>query len=119
MTHRVAVVTGANRGIGAVIAVALARDGYRVAATARDSSTLADTVGAVTGAGGVAEPLACDVVDEASVADLAAAVGRSVRCKSSSRTPGSPGRPHRCTELTLAQWWETLEARDRSSPCRR
>ena len=40
----VAVVTGANRGIGRAIAVGYANAGYAVAATARDTATLADTV---------------------------------------------------------------------------
>ena len=40
---RVAVVTGANRGIGRAISVALAADGFAVAVTARDVPTLADT----------------------------------------------------------------------------
>jgi NAD(P)-dependent dehydrogenase (short-subunit alcohol dehydrogenase family) len=109
MTDRVAVVTGANRGIGAAIAVALARDGYRVAATARDVSTLADTVGAVTGAGGVAEPFACDVVDETSVTALAAAVGALGQVHVVVANAGIAGPTAPLHELTLAQWRETLQ----------
>lgn len=67
MSPRVAVVTGANRGIGRAIAVALAADGFAVAVTARDAATLAETVAEVEKGGGTALPLACDVRDEASV----------------------------------------------------
>ena len=76
MSSRVAVVTGANRGIGRAIAVALAADGFDVAVTARDPATLADTVAEVEKAGGTAVALACDVRDEASVAAMADAVRR-------------------------------------------
>jgi Short-chain alcohol dehydrogenase of unknown specificity len=75
---RAAVVTGANRGIGRAIAVALAADGFAVAVTARDQATLADTVAEVEKVGGIALPVACDVRDEGSVAamaDAAAALG--------------------------------------------
>ena len=44
---RVAVVTGANRGIGRAIAVALAADGFAVVAAARDPASLADTLSEV------------------------------------------------------------------------
>ena len=64
----VAVVTGANRGIGRAITVALAAAGYTVAASARDPSSLAETVAEADKAGGTAVPFGCDVCDEASVA---------------------------------------------------
>jgi NAD(P)-dependent dehydrogenase (short-subunit alcohol dehydrogenase family) len=64
----VAVVTGANRGIGRAITVALAAAGYAVAAGARDPASLADTV---KEAGEAVVPVACDVREEGSVATLA------------------------------------------------
>lgn len=70
----VAVVTGANRGIGAAIATAYAAEGYTVVPTARDPATLDDTVKAVQAAGGEAIPIACDVRDEVSVAEMSAVV---------------------------------------------
>jgi NAD(P)-dependent dehydrogenase (short-subunit alcohol dehydrogenase family) len=59
------------------------------------------------------------VVDEASVADLAAAVGALGEVHVVVANAGIAGPTAPLHELTLAQWWETLEARDRSSPCRR
>lgn len=49
MGDHVAVVTGANRGLGRAIALALARSGMRVAATARDPASLSGTVSSMTG----------------------------------------------------------------------
>ncbi|MGH3225228.1 MAG: SDR family NAD(P)-dependent oxidoreductase, partial [Streptosporangiaceae bacterium] len=73
MSPRVAVVTGANRGIGQAIAVAFAVAGFTVAAGARDPASLADTVAEADKAGGTAVPVACDVRDEASMAAMAEA----------------------------------------------
>ncbi len=70
----VAVVTGANRGIGQVIAEAFATAGYVVALTARDPATLSDAVAGIEKDGGTALALPCDVTDETSVAAMAAAV---------------------------------------------
>jgi len=70
--RRLAVVTGANRGIGRAITVALAAAGYTVAASARDPASLAGTIAEAGEAGGTAVPFACDVRDEASVAAMAA-----------------------------------------------
>ncbi|MBV9921964.1 MAG: SDR family NAD(P)-dependent oxidoreductase, partial [Pseudonocardia sp.] len=73
----VAVVTGANRGIGRAIAVGYAKAGYAIAATARDTATLGDTVAEIEGAvgrDGTVLALPCDVGDEASVESMAKAV---------------------------------------------
>lgn len=60
-----AVVTGASRGIGAVIAAQLATEGVRVSLFARDKTKLA-AVGAELGADR-AQAIGADVADEASV----------------------------------------------------
>jgi NAD(P)-dependent dehydrogenase (short-subunit alcohol dehydrogenase family) len=109
VTSKVAVVTGGNRGIGAAIATALAQDGFHVAVTARDPSTLDDTVGAVTGAGGVVDPFACDVRDEESVGALAAAVEALGEVHVVVANAGIAGPTAPLHELTLAQWRDTLE----------
>jgi 3-oxoacyl-[acyl-carrier protein] reductase len=61
LSGQVAVVTGASRGLGRAIAIALAAAGAKVACVARDASKLAETVGAIQQSGGTAEAFSCDV----------------------------------------------------------
>ncbi|MER6012362.1 3-oxoacyl-ACP reductase FabG [Streptomyces bluensis] len=65
--QRVAVVTGAARGIGAATAVRLAAEGRAVAVLDLDESACKDTVEKITAAGGKALAVGCDVSDEAQV----------------------------------------------------
>ena len=66
LTGRVALVTGASRGIGRAIAIALAARGAAVVTAARGDGArgVADEI---TGAGGLAEAVTLDVTDRASV----------------------------------------------------
>ncbi|AUH44439.1 3-oxoacyl-ACP reductase FabG [Streptomyces sp. CMB-StM0423] len=66
-TGRVAIVTGAARGIGAATAVRLAREGRAVAVLDLDEGACAETVGKITDAGGTALAVGCDVSDAAAV----------------------------------------------------
>ncbi|MBC7271474.1 MAG: 3-oxoacyl-ACP reductase FabG [Dietzia sp.] len=65
--QRVAVVTGGARGIGAATAVRLAAEGRAVAVIDLDEAACKDTVEQITGAGGRAIAVGCDVSDEAQV----------------------------------------------------
>jgi 3-oxoacyl-[acyl-carrier protein] reductase len=65
--QRVAVVTGAARGIGAATAVRLAEEGRAVAVIDLDEAACKDTVEKITAAGGKAIAVGCDVSDEAQV----------------------------------------------------
>jgi 3-oxoacyl-[acyl-carrier protein] reductase len=66
-TQRVAVVTGAARGIGAATALRLAQDGNAVAVCDLSADVCADTVAAVEAAGGRALAVGMDVSDRAQV----------------------------------------------------
>jgi 3-oxoacyl-[acyl-carrier protein] reductase len=80
--QRVAIVTGAARGIGAATARRLAGDGMAVAVLDLDAATCAGTVDAVTAAGGRAFAVGADVSQadqvEAAVGKVAAEFGPPV-----------------------------------------
>jgi NAD(P)-dependent dehydrogenase (short-subunit alcohol dehydrogenase family) len=74
MTERVAVVTGASRGVGKGVATALGAAGWTVYVTARGGTDpddrLGQTVSEITTHGGSAVAISCDHSDDAAVADL-------------------------------------------------
>jgi 3-oxoacyl-[acyl-carrier protein] reductase len=66
LTGRVALVTGASRGIGKAIAMRLAASGATVVAAAR-AENARDTVEAIVAAGGKADLISLDVTDTSSI----------------------------------------------------
>jgi NAD(P)-dependent dehydrogenase (short-subunit alcohol dehydrogenase family) len=74
LTGRVAVVTGASRGIGAATAAAMAAAGAHVVLAARDRRALDGVAARIRDAGGQATPVPTDVSDEAAVGRLFAEV---------------------------------------------
>ncbi|QFZ17693.1 3-oxoacyl-ACP reductase FabG [Saccharothrix syringae] len=64
---RVAIVTGAARGIGAAVATRLARDGLAVAVLDLDEGSCAETVEEIRAAGGTALAVGVDVSDATAV----------------------------------------------------
>jgi NAD(P)-dependent dehydrogenase (short-subunit alcohol dehydrogenase family) len=76
LTGRLAVVTGASRGIGAGAAAALADAGAHVVLAARDRAALDEVTARIKDAGGKATPVPADVADEAAVDRLFSEAGR-------------------------------------------
>jgi NAD(P)-dependent dehydrogenase (short-subunit alcohol dehydrogenase family) len=113
LAGRLAVVTGASRGIGAATAAAIAAAGAHVVLAATDRQALSTVAGQITDAGGRATPVPTDVSDEAAVQRLFAEVARIADAGSF----GQPGAlvcaagvltPALLTETTLAMWQQTL-----------
>ncbi len=73
---KLALVTGASRGIGAATAEALAREGAHVVLTARTAEDLEEVEDRIHGAGGSATIAPLDLTDGDSIARLAAAISQ-------------------------------------------
>jgi NAD(P)-dependent dehydrogenase (short-subunit alcohol dehydrogenase family) len=73
--QKLAVVTGASRGIGAATAVRLSKDGYHVVLTARSESGLIQTEDLIHAAGGTATIAPVDLANGEDIDRLGAAIG--------------------------------------------
>ena len=109
MAGKIAVVTGASRGIGEAIARALAAADYNVALAARSEKELRRVAAACKRSGVEALARACDVSDEKSVANFFSEVKRAF-----GRVDvliNNAGRAHSTApvdKLSLSQWNEVL-----------
>ena len=72
---KVAIVTGASRGIGRAISTALAREGATVVLAARSLARLKETAKQVTEAGGQAEIVVTELTEEESIKNLVRVTG--------------------------------------------
>ena len=75
LSNKVAMVTGANRGIGAATAIKLAEYGATVLLTGRDRRSLNDVANTIYSTGGTVELFICDV---SKYSDVQNAVNRCV-----------------------------------------
>ena len=78
MSARVALVTGASRGIGRAVCVHLARDGYAVVAVARRADDLASLRNEIEQAGGACRAIELDLADAAAIPGALAGVEADV-----------------------------------------
>ena len=87
LAGRVAMVTGASRGIGAATAAALASAGAHVVLAARDRDALAGVASGIRAAGGQATPVPADVSKVEDVERLFAAAEQAGRSRRWSARP--------------------------------
>jgi NAD(P)-dependent dehydrogenase (short-subunit alcohol dehydrogenase family) len=107
---KIAVVTGAGSGIGRAVALALLRDGYKVALAGRRRDALDGTAAAAGDAGGNALPVVTDVSNPAAVAALFATVKTSYgRLDLLFNNAGIGAPAVNLEDLTVEQWKSVVD----------
>ena len=104
--QRVALVTGASRGIGAAVATAFAATGAHVVLAARSSDELDRVAETIRSAGGSATAVTADITDEGAVQQLLAGIERRFgRLDAAVNNAGGSGRrPAPLHEWTTAEF---------------
>jgi len=111
LADRVALITGAGRGIGRAIALAYAAEGAKVALTARTTAELDEVVGRIRAAGGTALPFPADLSDRAVPRKIVADVNRAlgpVEILVNNAGMGSSSNPRPVVEFDDDFWDQTL-----------
>ncbi len=107
---RIAVVTGAGRGIGRAIACLFAAEGAAVVVAARTAAEGEETVSLIHGAGGKARFIPTDVSQDAQVRDLIAETLRTfgrLDALVNNAGIGGPGRP--LDETSEVEWDRVID----------
>ncbi len=108
---RVAIVTGASKGIGRVMSQALAREGARVICAARTTALVEETAQLVGKAGGQAIAVTCDAAQEADVRRMVEAGVRAfgrIDTLIANAGDGGPTRP--VQDYTTEDWFYTINS---------
>ncbi len=109
LRDRVALVTGASRGIGHDLALALAHAGARVAAAARSQADLQELVADIAAEGGEADAVELDLRDPGSIdAAIGQTVARFGRIDVLVNNAGL-GTNHDALDATEAEWDELMD----------
>jgi 3-hydroxybutyrate dehydrogenase len=106
--RRVALVSGASRGIGRVSALALARAGFDVAIVARDKERLEDVRAEAAACGARAFAVVCDVTDPAGVDTAVHAVVASLGTPAVLVNNAGMARSRPFAQISFAEWNEIL-----------
>jgi NAD(P)-dependent dehydrogenase (short-subunit alcohol dehydrogenase family) len=111
LAGRIAVVTGASKGIGRVISQRFAREGARVVCAARSRGLVEDTAGSIESAGGSAIAVAADASTESGAqAIVGAAIDAYGRIDTLVNNAGDGGPTKPVQDYTSEDWFYTINS---------
>jgi NAD(P)-dependent dehydrogenase (short-subunit alcohol dehydrogenase family) len=111
LTDRVAIVTGASKGIGRVMSLLFAREGARVICAARSDGLVNETVELIRTAGGEAVAIAADAGTEPgakSIVDIGISTFGRVDTLINNAGDGGPTKP--IQDYTTEDWFYTINS---------
>ena len=111
LDDKVAIITGASKGIGRALSVRFAREGAAVVCTARSADRVKETTAEITKAGGKAIAVVCDAAQEdqvkAMVAEGVKAFGKITTLVNNA---GDGGPTKKVEEYTMEDWRYTIDS---------
>jgi NAD(P)-dependent dehydrogenase (short-subunit alcohol dehydrogenase family) len=108
---RVAIITGASKGIGRALSLRFAREGARVVCAARSAELVKETAAQIEAAGGRAIAVVCDAAVEADVERMVAAgVQAFGTIDTLVNNAGDGGPTRRVQEYTMDDWRYTIDS---------
>jgi NAD(P)-dependent dehydrogenase (short-subunit alcohol dehydrogenase family) len=111
LAGKVAIITGASKGIGRVMSQTFAQSGARVVCAARSADLVKETAALVQSAGGQAVPLVCDAAIEDDVRGMVrAAVDAFGRIDALVNNAGDGGPTKPVQDYTTEDWFYTINS---------
>jgi NAD(P)-dependent dehydrogenase (short-subunit alcohol dehydrogenase family) len=108
---KVAIITGASKGIGRALSVRFAKEGAAVVCAARSADLVKETAAEITRAGGKALAVVCDAAHEDQVKRLVAdGVKAFGKITTLVNNAGDGGPTKRVEEYTMEDWRYTLDS---------
>jgi len=111
LTDRVAIVTGASKGIGRVMSLHFAREGAKVVCAARSEARLGETVALVRAGGGEAVASVCDAASEdgaKAIVDAGLKAFGRIDTLVNNAGDGGPTKP--IQDYTVDDWFYTVNS---------
>jgi len=111
LTGRVAIVTGASKGIGRVMSALFAREGARVICAARSAALVEETAAQIRGGGGDAIAVVADAGTEAGARSIVdAGLARFGRIDTLVNNAGDGGPTKPIQDYTVDDWFYTVNS---------
>lgn len=109
LTNKVALITGASKGLGRAMALSLSQAGAQIALVSRDREKLEGVQKEIVEAGGKAEVFTADVRDEVSVSKLAAGIKERLGPVQILINNAGINVRKNLVDFTLAEWQSVMD----------